>query len=278
MAKRLESLLYVFLYLVIYVFSQLAAIVLIPLCNTIYKLINGETDFESLVLYFFTSVGGINGRSVVVLVASMAISVLLFIWVMKIRKRPWKKAILKKSIGFREITASVFLAYGLNVIAIEIAVSPLLERFADNHSSTINSIVAGDIYVVFLVVGVLAPIFEELMYRGVILNELLSGRRFFAANLLQALVFGIMHQNVIQGTYAAVLGFILGCAYKMTESIYMTMLTHFLFNASNLLVAKYINMLFREKHFITSGLLALVLAFILMSKLFRRKHKKADAF
>ena len=270
MAKRLESLLYVFLYLVIFVFSQLASIVMIPLCNTILKLINGYTNPDSLIAFFLASVDRVDKGSVVVLVSSMVLSVLIFVYVMKIRNRSWKKAILKKTLGVREIIASFFLAYGLNILAIEITAQPFFERFVVDYDTTITSIVTGDVYVIFLIVGILAPIFEELMYRGVVLNELSSARPFLLANLLQAAVFGIMHMNVIQGTYAFVIGFILGYAYKITKSIYMTMLTHFLFNASNLLVADYISLLFNRQFFLSSGFAAILISFLLMSRLLRR--------
>ncbi len=275
MAKRLESLLYVFLYLVIFVFSQLASIVMIPLCNTILKLINGYTNPDSLIAFFLASVDRVDKGSVVVLVSSMVLSVLIFMYVMKIRNRSWKKAILKKTLGAREIIASFFLAYGLNILAIEITAQPFFERFVVDYDTTITSIVTGDVYVIFLIVGILAPIFEELMYRGVVLNELSSARPFLLANLLQAAVFGIMHMNVIQGTYAFVIGFILGYAYKITKSIYMTMLTHFLFNASNLLVADYISLLFNRQFFLSSGFAAILISFLLMSRFLRHKHIRA---
>lgn len=273
MAKRLESLLYVFLYLVIYVFSQLAAIVMIPLCNTILKLIKGNTNPKGLISYFLASVDRVDKGSVLVLVSSMVLSVLLFMYVLKIRQRSWKKAILMKSLGAREIIASFLLAYGLNILAIEITAQPFFERFAADYNTTITSIVTGDVYIIFLIVGILAPIFEELMYRGVILNELTSARPFLLANLIQAAVFGIMHMNVIQGAYAFVIGFILGYAYKITKSIYMPMLTHFLFNASNLLIADYISMFFSRQFFLASGLAAVLISFILMSRLLRHKRR-----
>lgn len=189
------------------------------------------------------------------------------------KKQTLGKAILNKSLGAREITAAFLLAYGLNVIAIEISSLEFFNRFTTEYNSTISSIVTGDVFVIFLIIGILAPIFEELMYRGVILSEFMSGWNFLFANILQALVFGIMHMNVIQGTYAAAIGFILGFSYKMTRSIYMTMLTHFLFNASNLLISDYISSFFYLPYFITSGVVAIALAFILISKLFRSRNK-----
>ena len=52
----------------------------------------------------------------------------------------------------------------------------------------------------------------------------------FAANLLQALLFGIFHMNMIQGIYAFCLGLVLGYVCNRGGSIYYSILLHMLFN------------------------------------------------
>ena len=53
---------------------------------------------------------------------------------------------------------------------------------------------------------------------------------FWAANLLQALLFGIFHMNMIQGIYAFCLGLVLGYVCNRGGSIYYSILLHMLFN------------------------------------------------
>ena len=55
---------------------------------------------------------------------------------------------------------------------------------------------------------------------------------FMAANILQAVLFGIYHMNLIQGIYAFVLGFILGYTAEYFHSIWAAVLLHAFVNGS----------------------------------------------
>lgn len=78
---------------------------------------------------------------------------------------------------------------------------------------------------------VLPPLVEETAFRGLILNYLKkAGAGFFAANLFQAVLFGIFHMNLVQGIYAALLGFLLGYLAYRYESLLIPILLHGLFN------------------------------------------------
>jgi membrane protease YdiL (CAAX protease family) len=53
-----------------------------------------------------------------------------------------------------------------------------------------------------------------------------------AANILQAVLFGIYHMNLIQGVYAFVLGIILGFTAEYFHSIWAAILLHACVNGS----------------------------------------------
>lgn len=83
----------------------------------------------------------------------------------------------------------------------------------------------------------LAPIGEELLCRGVIFR--LAKRvstKFFIANIIQAFAFGVLHMNLVQGTYAFVFGLILGYLYGKYRNIFLCMLLHASLNASSFLM------------------------------------------
>ena len=76
----------------------------------------------------------------------------------------------------------------------------------------------------------LAPISEELIFRGVTLRVARRTFPFWIANMIQAVLFGVFHMNMIQGCYAFALGLILGYVCESGGSIYFSILFHFLFN------------------------------------------------
>lgn len=80
---------------------------------------------------------------------------------------------------------------------------------------------------------VIAPIFEETLYRGILLKGLINKYNSKKAIVYSALIFGIAHLNIPQGINAFLLGLIIGTVFYYTRSIYICIIMHF---ANNLLV------------------------------------------
>src|SRR5690606_21596465 len=76
-----------------------------------------------------------------------------------------------------------------------------------------------------------APIYEELIFRGLVLRMAQKfTSKFWIANTFQAILFGIVHLNLLQGIYAFALGLILGYFYQKYQSLYVPILMHMIFN------------------------------------------------
>ena len=89
----------------------------------------------------------------------------------------------------------------------------------------------GNITLIMFVYSVLmAPISEELIFRGVTLRIAQRALPFWPANILQAALFGLFHMNPLQGCYTFVIGLILGYIVHKGGSIYHVIVFHFLFN------------------------------------------------
>ncbi len=81
-------------------------------------------------------------------------------------------------------------------------------------------------------VAVLAPIAEELFFRGIALNY---GRRYFPTAVViiaQAVGFGIFHGNPVQFTYATMIGIVFGLVAVEFQSVWPGILIHIGVNAS----------------------------------------------
>ena len=77
-----------------------------------------------------------------------------------------------------------------------------------------------------------APIFEELLFRGIILNGLLNRYKGNQkkAILYSAIIFGVVHFNIPQGINAFMIGIILGGIYYYTGSMKLAIFAHFINN------------------------------------------------
>lgn len=80
-------------------------------------------------------------------------------------------------------------------------------------------------------VCILAPVLEEMLFRGVILRSFLQQYSRRNAILGSAFLFGLAHLNVYQFVAGAVLGTISGWFYERTRSLWPSILLHGAYNA-----------------------------------------------
>ena len=71
---------------------------------------------------------------------------------------------------------------------------------------------------------------RELIFRGLTLKILEKAFPFWAANILQALYFGIIHGNIIQSSYAFFAGLLFGSVMYKYKSLKYVIWCHFFVN------------------------------------------------
>lgn len=91
------------------------------------------------------------------------------------------------------------------------------------------------------VVGICAPVFEELMFRKLLVDRMV---RFgeAAAVVVSGLMFGLFHGNFSQFFYAALLGFIFAYVYVKTGKIRYSIGFHMIINLSSALIMPVLQM------------------------------------
>lgn len=137
----------------------------------------------------------------------------------------------------------------------------LSEKLQSNYSKVMNNIMGGNIIMVVIAAVIIAPITEELIFRGVILKKTSRVIPFLGANLLQAAIFGIYHRNIVQGIYGFVLGLVLGyVAYKF-KTVVASIVLHMIINASSFLltVLPNSNLVYIALFMVGAGLMAISL-------------------
>lgn len=79
----------------------------------------------------------------------------------------------------------------------------------------------------------LGPICEELCFRGLTMGYARRAGGFWAANIIQALLFGLFHMNMLQGSMAFLLGMALGYVKEKAQNLTLVILLHMTFNAAS---------------------------------------------
>ena len=89
----------------------------------------------------------------------------------------------------------------------------------------------------FVVVAAVAPVVEELTYRGLGFAALRDARGATAAVVLTAIAFGLAHGLVVALPVLTIFGAILAWLRWKTESLYPTIILHAVFNGAALIAA-----------------------------------------
>lgn len=79
-------------------------------------------------------------------------------------------------------------------------------------------------------VCLVAPVLEEMLFRGVILRSFLYQYSRWTAILTSALLFGLAHLNVYQFAAGLLMGTVLGWLYERTRSLWPSILLHGAYN------------------------------------------------
>lgn len=88
-----------------------------------------------------------------------------------------------------------------------------------------------------VLVCILAPVIEELLFRGIILRSFLRQYSRPRAIVYSAVVFGFAHMNIYQFVTAFTLGLVIGEMYERTRSLLPGMLLHAFYNVAVMIMA-----------------------------------------
>lgn len=166
-------------------------------------------------------------RLVAVAVASAA-SLVLTIWWLRRRAGParWHISALRgpgEKWGWYALLPLLVLLQGT-------LLSPLHLLHLPNWTSGTFTEIAHYPVFAFLFGCVAAPVCEELLFRGILLNGLLRNYSPAVAIGQSALLFGVFHFNPAQSVNAAVMGLLLGWLYYQTRSLGLCIGLHALNN------------------------------------------------
>lgn len=166
------------------------------------------------------------------------------------------------------------------VVSITAAIHP---AWLEHYNSLMEMVGFDDVSVVLALYSVfIAPICEELIFRGVTMQYAKKVMPIWVANLFQALLFGIYHMNVIQGVYAFFIGIFLGYICEKSGSIYTAIFFHACFNLWGTFSPSWFMYRADEPLFfllwLVVGITLLVLGLLLSSYGYKKRNSKVNIF
>jgi uncharacterized protein len=141
-----------------------------------------------------------------------------------------------KIIGF-----AVLLGASFNLFFVMFDIITSFDRLFPGYEKIMEPLMGGDFILTLIIVGIIIPIFEEILFRGIVFNELKEILPFTLALLIQGFIFGAYHLNVLQGIYGMILGIFAALVYEWFHSIWAPISVHAAFNTLSIVMSKIAN-------------------------------------
>jgi uncharacterized protein len=177
---------------------------------------------------------GFNFDDAIVLTVGSIVPNLLLIWFLLRQKR---KAAPDFQLSFRSVALRVYLLLLIVTLTTGILSEPLMNllHIPDFMGDSFKELYKEPI-VSFLLIAVIAPVLEEIIFRGIVLDGLLKNEPVNKAVIQSALLFGIIHFNPAQAIGAFALGLVMGWVYANTQSLWACIFIHFVNNFTSWLL------------------------------------------
>ena len=134
---------------------------------------------------------------------------------------------------------------------------------------SLNSILNNNPALVMISAGFFVPIMEEFVFRYGICGSIAKKNKLCGI-IVSALIFGVLHGNLIQSTYAFLLGLLFAFIYVQSGNLIYPILLHIGINFSSSVAGT----LFENEYIGMSVCIGITLVMILMSVLLQMIMKK----
>jgi len=207
--------------------------------------------FISLVLFvgirIFFSLGFLRGLSENVqdIISTLLIQVVImflvpFCFYMLFNKKKPKETL--NNLGFKKISGkAILICFFIGIIAfvLNIVVSSIFNGiinafgFESGTSNATNDYSFWSFLLNVFCVAILPGFCEEFLHRGVLMRGMFNSISVKHALIISSICFGLMHLNIVQVFYAAILGLLIGFVSIVGKSIWPAIIIHFTNNFIN---------------------------------------------
>lgn len=146
-----------------------------------------------------------------------------------------KEAPLKAPVIVTSILLGVSACMALNGL---LNMSGLMRVYEENLDEIGQALYQGRIFWEILGTGLLAPLVEELIFRGLIFRRLKDWVAAPQAIVVSALIFGFYHGNTLQIIYASVIGLLFAWLYEKYKNLIAPILAHMAANLFSVIASE----------------------------------------
>ncbi|MCW6092561.1 CPBP family intramembrane metalloprotease [Clostridium sporogenes] len=206
---------------------------LIIICDFILELLVG-IPFEILSEIIHVNSYNKSLELIVGILKEVVPNILVIIIILSVIREDYKpnfKIRYAEKFNFKLLLCTIFLMLGFffwfhSSIGMMIRKIPVSESWEKVFEDILKNP-----YLMFISFIIIAPIFEEILMRGIILEGFLNKYKPVTAIIISSIMFGAMHLNIFQFVNATIGGLFLGVIYYKTRSLVLSIVAHMVNNA-----------------------------------------------
>ena len=130
---------------------------------------------------------------------------------------------------------SVAVAVGMNCLLFWVN----LAQYSEGYQKAAEVLYAPSFAQQMMYSGIFIPIFEELLFRGLLFQVLRRWCSFRIAMVISCLLFGVYHGNLVQFVYAACCGIVLVYLCEKYKSVFIPIWSHMVMNMSSIILTRF---------------------------------------
>ncbi len=168
----------------------------------------------------------------VIISGLLTIGVLWLIFVC--RKKKFAQEICLRKVHPGVIAPIVLMGLSLNFVT-GFVLSFVPEEWMSAYELSSSLVMSGNTVLMVLGTTIMAPVIEEIIFRGLAYTRMKKGMSATVAMLLSSAVFGVAHGQWVWMLYAFALGMILVWVFERTKSLLANILLHLSYNGCAML-------------------------------------------
>ncbi|ARC86335.1 CAAX protease self-immunity family protein [Clostridium argentinense CDC 2741] len=218
-------------------------------------------------------VNEVAGKLNYILLISSIVTVLIFLIIYAIRKKKLTEEILLKKTKPMNMVIAVLIGTSVwlfnSGILVLLQLNGLLMEQFQGMNEILNPLTEGNLFIMVLTIGIVAPFAEEFLFRGVIYRTLSKNISIPVTIIIQGVLFGIYHGNLIQGVYASLLGIIFGFITYKTQSLWPAIIAHMTNNTIAVIIPAVMGDIFNTTScmiFVIIGLIGTIITIFFINK------------
>ena len=150
------------------------------------------------------------------------------------RKKKFAREICLRKLQPVRIAPIVLMGLSLNVVT-GLVLSFIPEEWMSAYAEASSLIVSDNVVLMVLGTAVMAPIIEEIIFRGLAYTRMKQGMPTAVAVILSSALFGVAHGQWVWMLYAFTFGLVLVWVFERSKSLLANILLHFSYNGCAML-------------------------------------------